>query len=455
MASSCGRRGRDDQGECGALAGALSSSTRPPWASAMARTIDRPSPAPSDAGGRRRRGGSGRRSARCSCGRDAGAAVGDPQPRLPVARARSRARSGRRARVCWTAFWASCMTACVSRWRSAVSRPAPLAGEPPVAVGERLRLGVELVGEDVEVERPGCRKSACSALASSSRSSTKRAIRSSSSVTRATVSSRSAGSSPSSSRWPRTIVIGVRSSWPASLDERALAGEGALQPVEHRVERAAEVGDLVVAVDVDAAGEVGLGDRLRRSCAACAAARARGRRSPRRAPRRSAARRATRRPRPGRPPGPRRAPGPRLTATTNSPRRRSRDLRRAPRGSGSSPSAVSTSPRVDAGRRGRAASRGRAAADPCAPDPSTGTGCAVDEREDLLALGRARCAAGTAAGGCAGDSIRIGATSLLRRRPRQRPRGRRGRGARGDDRERASRSTLGDIRRARSHARAR
>ena len=56
----------------------------------------------------------------------------------------------------------------------------------------------------------------CSALASSSRSSTIRFIRSSSSVTKATVSWRSSGSAPISSRWPRMIVIGVRSSCPAS-----------------------------------------------------------------------------------------------------------------------------------------------------------------------------------------------------------------------------------------------
>ncbi len=43
-----------------------------------------------------------------------------------------------------------------------------------------------------------------------------RLIRSSSSVTSRTVSSRSAGSSPMSSRWPRTMVMGVRSSCPAS-----------------------------------------------------------------------------------------------------------------------------------------------------------------------------------------------------------------------------------------------
>ena len=57
------------------------------------------------------------------------------------------------------------------------------------------------------------RKSGRSALASVSRSSTKRFMRSSSSVMMRRVS----GSAPSSScRWPRMIVIGVRSSWPAS-----------------------------------------------------------------------------------------------------------------------------------------------------------------------------------------------------------------------------------------------
>ena len=57
------------------------------------------------------------------------------------------------------------------------------------------------------------------------------------------------------------IVIGVRSSWPASLMNAFWLAKAVLEPVEHLVEGAREVGQLVVALDRDAAREVGLRDR--------------------------------------------------------------------------------------------------------------------------------------------------------------------------------------------------
>ena len=60
------------------------------------------------------------------------------------------------------------------------------------------------------------------------------------------------------------IVIGVRSSWPASLMNAFWLANAVLEPVEHRVERSRQLGELVVALHRDAAGEVALGDRARR-----------------------------------------------------------------------------------------------------------------------------------------------------------------------------------------------
>ena len=54
------------------------------------------------------------------------------------------------------------------------------------------------------------------------------------------------------------IVIGVRSSWPASLMNAFWLRERLLEPVEHLVEGAREVGQLVVALDRDAPREVRL-----------------------------------------------------------------------------------------------------------------------------------------------------------------------------------------------------
>nr|WP_232070893.1 hypothetical protein [Phytohabitans flavus] len=120
------------------------------------------------------------------------------------------------APVNWTAFWASCMSAWVSRCRSAkivtsATSPSRQSRSPRATALAYTSCIISAMST-----RSSWRKSGCSARASMSRSSTIRFIRSSSSVTSATVSARSAGSSPISSRWPRTIVIGVRSSCPAS-----------------------------------------------------------------------------------------------------------------------------------------------------------------------------------------------------------------------------------------------
>ena len=136
--------------------------------------------------------------------------------------------------------------------------------DQPAANPERPCLGEELVGEDVEVERLDLRrKSGRSERASRSRSSTRRLIRSSSSLITAVASRRSSGSSPSVSRWPRITVIGVRSSCPTSARNSFCDGERRLQAVEHAVEGPAELGDLALAAHVHAVREVGLGDRPR------------------------------------------------------------------------------------------------------------------------------------------------------------------------------------------------
>ena len=103
-----------------------------------------------------------------------------------------------------------------------------------------------------------------SALASISRSSTMRAMRSSSSVTSVMVSRRSSGSSPISSRWPRTIVIGVRSSCPASSTKaRWVANRPPDGPACRRSYGPAQRSRPARSPRCD--GQVGVADRLRRS----------------------------------------------------------------------------------------------------------------------------------------------------------------------------------------------
>ncbi len=118
--------------------------------------------------------------------------------------------------VCWTAFCASWTIACVIRCGSSrTSRSATPSSTHARSPRVRTFTNTSAVSS-ASCTGSGRTKSGRSAPASSSRSSTMRLIRSSSSVTSRTVSSRSAGSSPISSRWPRTMVIGVRSSCPAS-----------------------------------------------------------------------------------------------------------------------------------------------------------------------------------------------------------------------------------------------
>ena len=104
--------------------------------------------------------------------------------------------------------------------------------------------------------------------------------------------------------------------------ERLLGGERGLEAVEHGVERAGELGDLVAALDLDArvksVSVIACAVRAR----GCAAARARGRRSPRRA-RRPCSSTASATPAATRTASvTSRRSWPRLTATTKTPRRR-------------------------------------------------------------------------------------------------------------------------------------
>ena len=93
------------------------------------------------------------------------------------------------------------------------------------------------------------------------RSSTRRCIRSSSSRASACVARTSSGSSgSSSSRWPRTIVSGVRSSWPTSsrssrCDPKARSSRSSIAFTVR-----AMFGQVVLAGHGDALGQVRLGD---------------------------------------------------------------------------------------------------------------------------------------------------------------------------------------------------
>ena len=199
--------------------GRLSRATRPPWARAMPRTMARPRPA---VPGRRAPSAvRAKRSKIWSCW-----SAGMPGP---VSRTHSRASPSLSAdpisivspgAVWRTALSARFMTAWVRRWGSASTMPSPVpASRQSRSARDRLLPNRSLVSRSRSTAS-GCRKSGRSARASTRRSPTMRAIRSSSSSTTARVARRSSGSSDSSSTWPRMIVIGVRSSWPASSRKR-------------------------------------------------------------------------------------------------------------------------------------------------------------------------------------------------------------------------------------------
>ena len=182
---------------------------------------------------------SARRDARARCR----APTASPRRRRPRCRARSR-----RPRRC-----------AGPRSAPGPSSPGSAAGGRPRArprraprAASRAAPSARALSSSSSVSAPSStsptrRKSSRSARASSSRSSTKRLMRSSSSVTSAIVSRRSCGSSPSSSRWPRTIVIGVRSSWLASLTNERCVPNAASSRSSMALNVRAEVGDLVVA----------------------------------------------------------------------------------------------------------------------------------------------------------------------------------------------------------------
>ena len=151
----------------------------------------------------------------------------------------------------------SCI-AWVSRWRSADDDARRRRrSSRPVAVAERCapwRRSSSVSRSEVD-RLARRRKSGRSALASSSRSSTKRLMRSSSSVhERQGLGALLGVVVRAAPGGPRTIVIGVRSSWPASSTKSPLGGERPLEAVEHGVERPGQLGDLVVALGLRCAG---------------------------------------------------------------------------------------------------------------------------------------------------------------------------------------------------------
>ena len=163
--------------------------------------------------------------------------------------------------VCCTALWTRFMTASVRRWRStnASASAAPSSSHVRGAIAAALAIN-SLVNGSMSIH-VGRRKSGCWASARSWRSSTMRAIRSSSSTTSAIVASRSSGSSlrqlevaADDRERVAQLVAGV-------VDELALAAHHGLEPVEHRVEASRHLGGLVTPARADPPGQVGLGDR--------------------------------------------------------------------------------------------------------------------------------------------------------------------------------------------------
>ena len=211
---------------------ALTSSMRPRCAPAIASTMASPSPAAADRAAAR----PGKRSkiARLLVARKCRAPRRAP-------RVGARPSSTRRADpdrvpsgVCCTAFWASCSTAWVRRWRRrrlalrarfeppvarSPARPPSPAGRRSGRRPRRCRL------EEVRLLRAWPASAGRRRCGSSGRARR---------CTSAIVSRRSSGSSSSSSRWPRTIVIGVRTRGRRRPRTRRCVRERPLEPVEHR-----------------------------------------------------------------------------------------------------------------------------------------------------------------------------------------------------------------------------
>ena len=213
----------------------------------MAATIGRPSPVPPV----RRRTVRPSRSNRVA---RSAAAIPGPSSRTHSTTSWSRRSAPISMRspssVTWIALSTRFSRAWVSRCRSPADRPRRCRRAPttsarpsPPPCGRPRRRG----RRSPPAPRRGSR-AAPTGRGPGARS-TRRSMRSISSSTRAIVAACSSGSSSSSSTWPRTMVIGVRSSCAGAVEEAALAVERHLQPVEHAVEGRAEVADLVVAGD--------------------------------------------------------------------------------------------------------------------------------------------------------------------------------------------------------------
>src|SRR5690606_5628762 len=196
------------------MPGRESSSTVPPCACAIERTIVRPSPEPS----------APLRSARTKRSKTRSWSAGSMP--MPSSRTQSRTTPSPAAEPSatvepsaenLTALLASCSQACVTRRASRVvstsARPSSVQRRSPSG---RALVSTSSVSTATSV---GCgvTKSGRRALASVTSSSTSEFMRSSSSSATAREAAASSGSAGSmSSRWPRTTVSGVRSSWPTS-----------------------------------------------------------------------------------------------------------------------------------------------------------------------------------------------------------------------------------------------
>ena len=247
---------RHDDREDGAGLRAVSSSTRPWCASAIAFTIARPRPAPSERPGPPPLPEPLEDRRLLVHGGIPGPVVADPEPRLAARRRASRSRSVDPSRCS------------ARRSRRAAPSPASAAGGrrrstpcPRTSSTHSRFASAAAFASSASVSTPtstvsSARKSGSSRRASRRRSSTIRPIRSSSSVTSASVSARASGLvleelEMSAHDRQRRLQLVRR-----VVGEPPLRRERALQPVEHVVERSRELRDLVVAVHGDAAAQV-------------------------------------------------------------------------------------------------------------------------------------------------------------------------------------------------------
>ena len=236
--------------------------TRPSWARAIARTMDRPSPKPSSSSGTALRPNRSKICSRSPAGTP-GPAVAHPEARRACRRTTSRGRRRRRRCVCLTALSQSWSSAWVSRCSSTVAVTDAVSSSVHLPVAEAAGLGEHVDGEAGEVDGPRADEVGPVALGEQDQVADQAGhpvdlveqqlaglgdLLGAADVEQLEVAAQDG-------QRRLELVAGV-------VEELPLPDERRLEPVEHPVDGPGERGDVVVAGDREPAGQVGVGDLL-------------------------------------------------------------------------------------------------------------------------------------------------------------------------------------------------